>query len=67
MIQEFNKDCKELRVNIVQFLKRDFYMRVKEKAMRMDGYYAMGYAMGILALEEDYILEVEDYILLEGV
>ena len=38
-------------------------MRVKGKAMRIDGYYAMG--MGILALEEDYILEVEDYILLD--
>ena len=49
-------------------------MRVKGKAMRIDGYYAMG--MGILASEEDYILlnqldymelEVEDYILLEEV
>ena len=36
-------------------------MRVKEKAMRIDGYYAMG----ILALAENYILEVEDYILLD--
>ena len=52
-------------------------MRVKGKAMRIDGYYAMG--MGIPALVEDYILlelldqldymelEGEDYILLEEV
>ena len=31
--------AKELRVNSVQFLKRDFYVRVKGKAMRIDRYF----------------------------